>query len=107
MIKSGKTTIIKSILNIVNQDQQITAVIVNRKENLLKKGGGYHLDLLVVAIGIIVNSLLGIPWYNSIHLGKPGKHCKTYTFRYVASTILSVTHVQVKAEKPLKGSKKF
>ena len=44
------------------QDQQITAVIVNRKENLLKKGGGYHLDLLVVAIGIVVNSFLGIPW---------------------------------------------
>lgn len=47
---------------LANQDQQITAVIVNRKENLLKKGGGYHLDLLIVAIGIIVNSLLGIPW---------------------------------------------
>jgi len=60
---------------LIFMDQQITAVIVNRKENLLKKGGGYHLDLLVVAIGIIVNSLLGIPWY-------------------VASTILSVTHVQ-------------
>jgi len=62
-------------VSLVPKDQQITAVIVNRKENLLKKGGGYHLDLLVVAIGIIVNSLLGIPWY-------------------VASTILSVTHVQ-------------
>ena len=58
------------MMMITIQDQQITAVIVNRKENLLKKGGGYHLDLLVVAIGIIVNSLLGIPWYNSIHLGK-------------------------------------
>ena len=28
-------------------DQQITAVIVNRKEHKLLKGGGYHLDLLV------------------------------------------------------------
>lgn len=53
------------MIMITIQDQQITAVIVNRKENLLKKGGGYHLDLLIVAIGIIVNSLLGIPWSNS------------------------------------------
>ncbi|KRY66439.1 Electrogenic sodium bicarbonate cotransporter 1 [Trichinella pseudospiralis] len=29
-------------------DQQITAVIINRKENKLKKGYGYHLDLLVM-----------------------------------------------------------
>ena len=31
-------------------DQQITAVIVNRKEFILKKGFGYHLDLLIVGI---------------------------------------------------------
>ena len=31
-------------------DHQITAVIVNRRENKLKKGYGYHLDLLVVSI---------------------------------------------------------
>ena len=30
-------------------DQQITAVIVNRKENKMVKGSGYHLDLLIVA----------------------------------------------------------
>uniref|UniRef100_A0A3B3I432 Bicarbonate transporter-like transmembrane domain-containing protein n=1 Tax=Oryzias latipes TaxID=8090 RepID=A0A3B3I432_ORYLA len=35
---------------LVFMDQQITAVIVNRKENKLKKGCGYHLDLLVVAL---------------------------------------------------------
>ena len=32
---------------LIFMDQQITAVIVNRKEHKLKKGGGYHLDLLV------------------------------------------------------------
>ena len=31
---------------LIFMDQQITAVIVNRKEFMLKKGGGYHLDLL-------------------------------------------------------------
>merc|ERR1719239_403259 len=44
-------------------DQQITAVIVNRKENKLKKGNGYHLDMFVVAICIAICSLLGLPWY--------------------------------------------
>ncbi|XP_052813813.1 sodium bicarbonate cotransporter 3-like isoform X3 [Mya arenaria] len=55
-------------------DQQITAVIVNRKENKLKKGYGYHLDLLLVAILIIVNSILGLPYF-------------------VAATVLSINHV--------------
>ncbi|CAI9739194.1 sodium bicarbonate cotransporter 3-like isoform X2 [Octopus vulgaris] len=44
-------------------DQQITSVIVNRKENKLVKGGGYHLDMLVVAVLIGLCSLFGLPWY--------------------------------------------
>ncbi|XP_053386028.1 electrogenic sodium bicarbonate cotransporter 1-like isoform X2 [Mercenaria mercenaria] len=50
-------------LVLIFMDQQITAVIVNRKENKLKKGNGYHLDLLVVAVCIAICSLLGLPWY--------------------------------------------
>ena len=56
-------------------DQQITAVIVNRKEHKLNKGGGYHLDLLIVAVCIMVCSVLGIPWF-------------------VAATVLSINHVK-------------
>ncbi|CAG5119187.1 unnamed protein product [Candidula unifasciata] len=48
---------------LVFMDQQITAVIVNRKEHKLKKGFGYHLDMLVLAALIAVNSLLGLPWF--------------------------------------------
>ncbi|XP_012935776.1 electrogenic sodium bicarbonate cotransporter 1 isoform X2 [Aplysia californica] len=48
---------------LIFMDQQITAVIVNRKEHKLKKGFGYHLDLLVLAILILVMSVLGLPWY--------------------------------------------
>ncbi|EUB55109.1 Sodium-driven chloride bicarbonate exchanger [Echinococcus granulosus] len=59
---------------LVFMDQQITAVIVNRRENKLKKGPGYHLDLLIVTITIAVNSILGIPWF-------------------VAATVLSINHV--------------
>ncbi|KAK3787792.1 hypothetical protein RRG08_038497 [Elysia crispata] len=59
---------------LIFMDQQITAVIVNRKENKLKKGGGYHLDLFVVATLIIICSFLGLPWF-------------------VAATVLSINHV--------------
>ena len=55
-------------------DQQITAVIVNRRENKLRKGAGYHLDLFVVAIMIMICSTFGLPWF-------------------VAATVLSITHV--------------
>ncbi|XP_056012278.1 sodium bicarbonate cotransporter 3-like isoform X2 [Ostrea edulis] len=44
-------------------DQQITAVIVNRKENKLKKGNGYHLDMFVVGVCVLICSLFGLPWY--------------------------------------------
>ena len=37
---------------LIFMDQQITAVIVNRKENRLKKGAGYHLDLFLIAIQV-------------------------------------------------------
>lgn len=29
----------------------------------VQKGKGYHLDLLVVAILVVIHSLLGLPWY--------------------------------------------
>ncbi|XP_068084694.1 electroneutral sodium bicarbonate exchanger 1 isoform X3 [Anabrus simplex] len=59
---------------LIFMDQQITAVIVNRKENKLKKGCGYHLDLFVLAILIAICSILGLPWF-------------------VAATVLSINHV--------------
>ncbi|PAA67463.1 hypothetical protein BOX15_Mlig025573g1 [Macrostomum lignano] len=55
-------------------DQQITSVIVNRRENKMRKGAGFHLDLLVVAVCIAINSALGLPWF-------------------VAATVLSINHV--------------
>ncbi|EPY75145.1 solute carrier family 4, sodium bicarbonate cotransporter, member 8 isoform 1 [Camelus ferus] len=59
---------------LIFMDQQITAVIINRKEHKLKKGCGYHLDLLMVAIMLGVCSVMGLPWF-------------------VAATVLSITHV--------------
>lgn len=44
---------------LIFMDQNITTVIVNRKDNKLRKGGGYHLDLFVIAIQIFVVGLLG------------------------------------------------
>ncbi len=43
-------------------DQQITSVIVNRSEHKLKKGYGYHLDMLIVGVMIGVCSVVGLPW---------------------------------------------
>lgn len=48
---------------LIFMDQQITSVIVNRKENKLKKGCGYHLDLFVLAILIQICTTFGLPWY--------------------------------------------
>ncbi|XP_018376180.1 PREDICTED: electroneutral sodium bicarbonate exchanger 1 isoform X1 [Trachymyrmex cornetzi] len=59
---------------LIFMDQQITAVIVNRKENKLKKGCGYHLDLFVLSILIEICSVMGLPWF-------------------VAATVLSINHV--------------
>lgn len=60
---------------LIFMDQQITAVICNRKEFLLKKGCGYHLDLLVLSVIILICSVFGLPWF-------------------VAATVLCVNHVQ-------------
>ncbi|XP_038132938.1 sodium bicarbonate cotransporter 3-like isoform X6 [Cyprinodon tularosa] len=59
---------------LIFMDQQITAVIINRKEHKLKKGCGYHLDLLIVSIMLGVCSIMGLPWF-------------------VAATVLSISHV--------------
>uniref|UniRef100_A0A672GP61 Anion exchange protein n=1 Tax=Salarias fasciatus TaxID=181472 RepID=A0A672GP61_SALFA len=59
---------------LIFMDQQITAVIVNRKEHKLKKGAGYHLDLFWVAILMAVCSFMGLPWY-------------------VAATVISIAHI--------------
>ncbi|KAG9480384.1 hypothetical protein GDO78_012060 [Eleutherodactylus coqui] len=59
---------------LIFMDQQITGVIVNRKENKLKKGAGYHLDLFWVAVLMIVCSFMGLPWY-------------------VAATVISIAHI--------------
>jgi len=48
---------------LIFMDQQITAVIVNRKDHKLKKGCGYHLDLFVLACLIALGSVFGLPWF--------------------------------------------
>ncbi|XP_036387939.1 electroneutral sodium bicarbonate exchanger 1 isoform X2 [Megalops cyprinoides] len=59
---------------LIFMDQQITAVIINRKEHKLLKGCGYHLDLLMVGMMLAVCSIMGLPWF-------------------VAATVLSISHV--------------
>ncbi|KAM4687687.1 LOW QUALITY PROTEIN: sodium bicarbonate cotransporter 3 [Discoglossus pictus] len=59
---------------LIFMDQQITAVIINRKEHKMKKGCGYHLDLFMVSIMLGICSIMGLPWF-------------------VAATVLSISHV--------------
>lgn len=55
--------IVATILIFMNN--QITISIICRKDNLLRKGVGYHLDLLLITLLIFVNSFFGLPWFNA------------------------------------------
>ncbi|MFV8315726.1 sodium bicarbonate transporter family protein [Mycobacterium sp. 23] len=56
-------------------DQNITTRLVNSPSHALRKGGGYHLDLAVVAVITAVCSVFGLPWI-------------------VAATVHSLNHVK-------------
>ena len=47
----------------------------SRSVFFLQKGGGYHLDLLIVTVLIVICSVFGLPWF-------------------VAATVLSINHVK-------------
>lgn len=56
-------------------DQNITTRLVNSPSHALRKAGGYHLDLAVVAVITAVCSVFGLPWI-------------------VAATVHSLNHVK-------------
>uniref|UniRef100_A0A8C8ARX2 Anion exchange protein n=1 Tax=Otus sunia TaxID=257818 RepID=A0A8C8ARX2_9STRI len=60
---------------LIFMDQQITAVILNRREYKLRKGAGFHLDLLCVSLLMVVTSATGLPWY-------------------VSTTVISLAHME-------------
>ncbi|KAM8798912.1 anion exchange protein 4 [Eudromia elegans] len=60
---------------LIFMDQQITAVILNRREYKLQKGAGFHLDLFCVSLLMIVTSVTGLPWY-------------------VSATVISLAHME-------------
>ncbi|NXF72132.1 S4A4 protein, partial [Sclerurus mexicanus] len=60
---------------LIFMDQQITAVILNRREYKLRKGAGFHLDLLCVSLLMVVTSITGLPWY-------------------VSATVISLAHME-------------
>ncbi|KAM4698074.1 anion exchange protein 3 isoform 2-T2 [Rhinophrynus dorsalis] len=59
---------------LIFMESQITTLIVSRKERRLKKGSGFHLDLLLIGTLGGVCALFGLPWLT-------------------ATTVRSVTHV--------------
>lgn len=60
-------------------DQNITTRLVNAPANRLRKGPGFHLDLLVVGLITLVFSLFALPWI-------------------VAATVHSINHVKSLAD---------
>ncbi|XP_035988817.1 anion exchange protein 2a isoform X2 [Fundulus heteroclitus] len=58
---------------LIFMESQITALIVSKKERMLVKGSGFHLDLLIIVVVGGASALLGLPWLS-------------------AATVRSVTH---------------
>ncbi|XP_048866358.1 anion exchange protein 2a isoform X2 [Brienomyrus brachyistius] len=59
---------------LIFMETQITTLIVSKKERMLVKGSGFHLDLLIIVVLGGVSALFGLPWL-------------------AAATVRSVTHV--------------
>jgi hypothetical protein len=77
MFASAGPAILASILLFL--DQNITTRLVNAAQYKLRKGPGYHLDLAVVGLIILVGSLFALPWI-------------------VAATVHSLNHVRSLAD---------
>src|SRR5690606_1441953 len=60
-------------------DQNITTRLVNSSDNKLRKGSGYHLDLAIVGLIVLVSSFFALPWI-------------------VAATVHSLNHVKSLAQ---------
>ncbi|KAG5841837.1 hypothetical protein ANANG_G00171210 [Anguilla anguilla] len=59
---------------LIFMETQITSLIVSKKERMLVKGTGFHLDLMIIVTVGGISSLFGLPWL-------------------AAATVRSVTHV--------------
>ncbi|XP_053268425.1 anion exchange protein 2b isoform X4 [Pleuronectes platessa] len=59
---------------LIFMETQITTLIVSKKERMLVKGSGFHLDLLLIVVLGGASALFGLPWM-------------------AAATVRSVTHV--------------
>ncbi|XP_074543941.1 anion exchange protein 2a [Halichoeres trimaculatus] len=58
---------------LIFMESQITALIVSKKERMLVKGTGFHVDLLIIVVVGGLSALFGLPWLS-------------------AATVRSVTH---------------
>lgn len=65
-------------------DQNITTRLVNSADYKLIKGGGYHLDLAIVGVIVLVGSFFALPWI-------------------VAATVHSLNHVKSLAKTQVKS----
>ena len=52
--------ILVSIL--IFMETELTGVLLNKKRNKLRKGGGFNLDLFMMGVMTAISSILGLPW---------------------------------------------
>lgn len=52
--------ILVSIL--IFMETELTGVLLNKKRNKLRKGGGYNMDLFMMGVMTGISSILGLPW---------------------------------------------
>ncbi|XP_054027156.1 anion exchange protein 2 [Dryobates pubescens] len=71
MVASGLPAVLVFIL--IFMETQITTLIISKKERMLQKGSGFHLDLLIIVAMGGFFALFGLPWL-------------------AAATVRSVTH---------------
>uniref|UniRef100_A0A0G4FM35 Bicarbonate transporter-like transmembrane domain-containing protein n=1 Tax=Chromera velia CCMP2878 TaxID=1169474 RepID=A0A0G4FM35_9ALVE len=57
-------------------DQNITVRLVNARQHMLKKGGGYDMDMMALCICTILLSLVGCPWMVSATVPSLN-HCRS------------------------------
>ncbi|XP_076023824.1 anion exchange protein 2-like [Genypterus blacodes] len=87
---------------LIFMESQITALIVSKKERMLLKGSGFHMDLLlIVAVGG-VSALFGLPWLSAATV-RSVTHTNALTVMSKAVAPGDKTHIQEVKEQRVTG----
>ncbi|XP_053739761.1 anion exchange protein 2a [Synchiropus splendidus] len=83
-------------------ESQITALIVSKKERMLRKGTGFHLDLLIIVLVGGVSALFGLPWLSAATV-RSVTHTNALTVMSKAVSSGDPAHIQEVKEQRVTG----